>query len=140
MNGNSFKNEHKFEKRVELCTRLRTQYPDRIPVIIDTNDKKSIEINRKKYLTPVDISIAAFLNEIRKQAKIKPEEAIFLFFGNGVLAPTAYTMSQAYDKYKDEDGFLYITVALENTFGADVYNYVISKILDSSSKIATIIF
>lgn len=140
MNSNSFKSEHKFEKRVELCTRLRSQYPDRIPVIIEPSDKKSIELNRKKYLTPVDISIGAFLHEIRKQAKVKAEEAIFLFFGNGVLAPTAFTMSQAYEKYKDEDGFLYITVALENTFGESVYDYVMTRILESSSSIAKVFF
>lgn len=140
MNNNTFKNEHKFEKRVELCSRLRSQYPDRIPVIIEPSDKKSIELNRKKYLTPVDISIGAFLNEIRKQAKVKPEEAIFLFFGSGVLAPTAFTMSQAYDKYKDEDGFLYITVALENTFGEGVYDYIVSRILESSSSVAKMLF
>ena len=118
----TFKKDTPFQKRVELAERIRSQYKDRIPVIVEvaqSNDKK-LQLNRKKFLAPADISMGAFLSEIRKQANIRSEEALFLFCGsnNGILVPTSNSISQVYDKYKDEDGFLYMVVALENTFGA----------------------
>jgi GABA(A) receptor-associated protein len=83
--------------------------------------------------------------EIRKHMKLSPEKAIFLFVNN-TLPPTgklyvieknvvyllclivvstniyvfciADLISNIYERYKDEDGFLYITYSGENTFGA----------------------
>ena len=59
---------------------------------------------------------AEFVFVIRKRIKLSPEKAIFIFV-NDVLPPTAMLMSQVYDEYKDEDGFLYISYSGENTFG-----------------------
>ena len=75
------------------------------------------DIEKKKYLVPSDITVGKFVYEIRKHMKLSPEKAIFLFVGNGVLPPTAALMSQIYDRFKDEDGFLYLLVSGENTFG-----------------------
>jgi GABA(A) receptor-associated protein len=114
----SFKAEHSFEKRVELCSRLRKEYTDRIPIILESNKNSGIIITRKKFLAPHNVTMTSFLMEIRKQIKVDQTEAIFLFCGSsGMLAPTTSLMSQVYEKYRDADGFLYIVVALENSFG-----------------------
>jgi GABA(A) receptor-associated protein len=75
--------------------------------------------------------------EIRQHMKLSSEKAIFLFVNKDVLPPTgtypfityhfpsnrtecllaAALMSHIYEKYKDEDGFLYVTYSGENTFG-----------------------
>lgn len=118
----TFKKDTPFQKRVELSTRIRSQYQDRIPIIVEVSESnaKKLQLNRKKFLAPADISMGAFLSEIRKQSNISSEEALFLFCGSksGILVPTSNSVSQVYEKYKDEDGFLYMVVALENTFGA----------------------
>jgi GABA(A) receptor-associated protein len=139
-----FKNETPFEKRYELCSRIRTQYPDRIPIIVEVaRSNNQLKLNRKKFLAPSDISVGGFLGEIRKQACLRPEEAIFIFCGSGggVLVPTGDNMADIYEKYKDDDGFLYIIVALENTFGAlqtiDMLTFgVLDGMLRSSSRAA----
>ena len=90
-----------------------------------------------RFLVPADITVGKFVYEIRKHMKLSPEKAIFLFVNN-VLPPTgknippfaantnphdtpplstAELMSHIYNKYKDADGFLYITYSGENTFG-----------------------
>ena len=143
----TFKSEASFEKRYELSSRIRTQYTDRVPIIVEVaRSNNKMTLNRSKFLVPKDISVGAFLGEIRKQASIRPEEAIFIFCGssNGILVPTSSNISEVYDKYKDEDGFLYITVALENTFGAiyivDAIAFgLLDKILKTSSKTAHIL-
>ncbi|KAL6048776.1 ubiquitin-like protein atg8 [Balamuthia mandrillaris] len=112
-----FKEEHPLDKRREVAERIRAKYPDRIPVIVEKAPKSDApDIDKKKFLVPSDITVGKFVYEIRKHMKLSPEKAIFLFVNN-VLPPTAELMSNIYAKYKDEDGFLYITYSGENTFG-----------------------
>eukprot|EP00019_Armaparvus_languidus_P007124 CAMPEP_0168589594 /NCGR_PEP_ID=MMETSP0420-20121227/6096_1 /TAXON_ID=498008 /ORGANISM="Pessonella sp." /LENGTH=122 /DNA_ID=CAMNT_0008625153 /DNA_START=73 /DNA_END=441 /DNA_ORIENTATION=+ len=114
----TFKQEHALEKRIEVAKRILSKYSDRIPVIVEKAPKSDVpNIDKKKYLVPADITVGKFVYEIRKHMKLSPEKAIFLFVGNGVLPPTAALMSQIYDRFKDEDGFLYIVYSGENTFG-----------------------
>ncbi len=88
-------------------------------MIVEKAAKSDVpDIDKKKYLVPSDITVGKFVYEIRKHMKLSPEKAIFLFVGNGVLPPTAALMSQIYDRFKDEDGFLYIVYSGENSFGA----------------------
>ena len=113
----SFKQDHTLDKRKEVADRIRSKYPDRIPCIVEKAPKSDApDIDKKKYLVPGDITVGKFVYEIRKHMQLPPEKAIFLFVNN-VLPPTAALMSQIYDRYKDEDGFLYITYSGENTFG-----------------------
>ena len=50
--------------------------------------------------------------------KLPPEKAIFIFI-NGTLPLTSAFIEQVYDKHKqvEEDGFLYLYLCGENTFG-----------------------
>eukprot|EP00163_Fabomonas_tropica_P010225 TRINITY_DN2030_c0_g2_i1.p2 TRINITY_DN2030_c0_g2~~TRINITY_DN2030_c0_g2_i1.p2 ORF type:complete len:125 (+),score=44.04 TRINITY_DN2030_c0_g2_i1:292-666(+) len=113
----SFKTEHDFEKRQAESQRIRSKYPDRIPVICEKAEKSDIpDIDKKKYLVPADLTVGQFVYVIRKRIKLSPEKAIFIFVKN-VLPATASLMSTVYEEHKDEDGFLYITYSGENTFG-----------------------
>ena len=73
-------------------------------------------IDKYKFLVPMDIHVGKFSFEIRQHMRLTSEKAIFLFVDN-VLPPTAAMMSQIYDQYKEEDGFLYIVYSGEKTYG-----------------------
>jgi len=118
MTNTSFKVDHPLEKRKEVADRIRSKYPDRIPVIVEKAAKSDApDIEKKKYLVPSDITVGKFVYEIRKHMKLSPEKAIFLFVNN-TLPPTGALVASIYERYKDEDGFLYFTYSGENTFGA----------------------
>jgi len=114
----TFKNDHPLEKRREVAERIRSKYQDRIPVIVEKAPRSDApDIDKKKYLVPADITVGKFVYEIRKHMnKVNAEKAIYLFVNN-TIPPTAALISQIYERYKDEDGFLYITYSGENTFG-----------------------
>jgi len=119
--SSSFKADHPFDKRKEVADRIKSKYPDRIPVIVEKAPKSDApDIDKKKYLVPSDITVGKFVYEIRKHMKLSSEKAIFLFVNN-TLPPTAALVSTIYERYKDEDGFLYITYSGENTFGGDIH-------------------
>ena len=97
--------------------KIQERYPDRIPVIVNKNSQSTIaDIDKKKYLVPNEITMGQFMYVVRKRIAIAPEQAIYLFV-NGNLPTTSEQMNNIYDKYKSEDGFLYVTYSGENTFG-----------------------
>eukprot|EP00127_Corallochytrium_limacisporum_P001755 Clim_evm9s78 gene=Clim_evmTU9s78 len=115
--GFAFKEEHSLEKRKREAQRIREKYEDRIPVIVEKAEKSDIpDIDKRKYLVPVDLTVGEFMHFIRKRISLSPEKAIFIYV-NTILPPPCATIATVYDSHKDEDGFLYITYSGENTFG-----------------------
>lgn len=113
----SFKEDHTLEHRKEESRKIRSKYPDRIPVVVERAPKSQIsDIDKRKFLVPADLSVAQFMYIIRKRIQLAPEKSMFLFV-NRMLPTTSSTMGSIYDEYKDEDGFLYIAYSGENTFG-----------------------
>uniref|UniRef100_A0A665TRS6 Gamma-aminobutyric acid receptor-associated protein-like 2 n=1 Tax=Echeneis naucrates TaxID=173247 RepID=A0A665TRS6_ECHNA len=97
--------------------KIRNKYPDRVPVIVEkVSGSQIVDIDKRKYLVPSDITVAQFMWIIRKRIQLPSEKAIFLFVDKTV-PQSSLTMGQLYDKEKDEDGFLYVSYSGENTFG-----------------------
>ena len=109
------KNKMTLEERKERSQAIMDKYQNRIPVICQTSNDLPV-LERKKYLVPDDLSLVNFNYVVRKRIKVSAETSIYFFIGNKLL-PSSLTMYQIYNKYKDEDGFLYIYIAAENTFG-----------------------
>ena len=113
-----FKKEFTFKQRIDESSRIREKYQDRVPIICEKSDKSNtlVSIDKKKYLVPTDLTCGQFAYVIRKRMSLPAEQAIYLFVG-GVIPAMSSLMNTVYNDYHDEDGFLYITYASENTFG-----------------------
>jgi len=112
-----FKNTFSFEQRFNESKRVGEKYPDKLPVICEKCSSKEPNISKTKYLVTVDFKVAQFIYVIRTKLNIKPDQAIFLFVNGTTLVPGNVYMATIYDLYKDDDGFLYLNYAFENTFG-----------------------
>ena len=112
----SFKNLYSADERIGESSRILLKYPDRVPIILEKSGKEVPDIDKKKYLVPADLTVGQFCYVVRKRLKVNSEKAIFLFV-NGKIPPTASLISIIYSENKDNDGFLYIKYAGENTFG-----------------------
>jgi len=106
-----------FQERVEESRKIKTKYPDRVPVICEKNPGSGLDVlDKRKYLVPNDLTATQFLFIIRKRLKLASEKGIFLFVNN-MIAPSTHTMIELYNEYKDDDGFLYMNYTEENVFG-----------------------
>jgi len=107
------------ETRIEFSGILLQKYPDRVPVIIKRNpaDKILRDIDREKYLIPKNLRVSEIHNIIRKKITLDSKQALFIFVNGGVLVPMNTSILEIYNSYKNDDGFLYIVYAAENTFG-----------------------
>ena len=74
---------------------------------------------KKKYLVPNELTAGQFMYVIRRRIKLEPSKALFIFI-NGTIPCSSTLMIELYEKYKDQDGFLYITYNGENVFGKNV--------------------
>lgn len=106
------------EKRKTESQRIKLKYPNRIPLIIFKDPKSSLpQINRYKYLIPGDLTLAQFIQVIRKKIKLTPEKGIFIFTESESLVRISDYITMIYKQHKNDDGFLYLTYYEENTFG-----------------------
>jgi len=97
--------------------RIKNKYPNRIPIIVKKKkDSELPDIDKSKFLVQKDMIINQFIYIIRKKINLKPNEAIFVTINNQMCISNQ-SLSEIYDKHKNDDGFLYITYSSENTFG-----------------------
>lgn len=113
----SFK-QHPLYLRKEQSARIRLKYPDRVPVILEkyVNATNAPEIDKNKFLVPGDSTVGSFIHIVRRRIKLPEQTALFMYC-NSTIPATSELMCMLYDKHKDEDGFLYMVFATENTFG-----------------------
>lgn len=106
--------KQKLESRLKIFNDIFFKYPDRIPMIVDT--RKELVIDKNKYIVPKDLIIGQFIYMLKKRLKINSNDAIYLICNNKLLV-NSHTVAQVYYENKDSDDFLYIIIAVENTFG-----------------------
>ena len=84
----------------------------KVPVIIETKCK----IDKKKYIVPIDMTISQFHYILNNKIKNKSTHSLILFI-NKTLPVQTQSFGELYNLHKNEDGYLYITLSQENTFG-----------------------
>lgn len=116
-----FRKENNLEKRQGLFRRIKSKFPDRVPIICEKSlvaAKDFPSVEKIKYLVPSGSTVGEFIANIRKRIDIPAHQALFMFVGdNNVLPPVATPIEILYDKEKSDDGFLYFQYSGENTFG-----------------------
>ena len=105
--------------RRKQCKIIRKKYPDKIPIIIEKNSNSNISnIDKTKYLIPLDLTVSQFSYMIRKRIKLSNESAFFLLVNGKISITGDSLLSDIYERYQDpEDSFLYITYSSELTWG-----------------------
>ena len=115
--NSEFKELNSFEDRLKESNKILSKYSDKIPIILERYKTKDLKnIQKKKYLLPKDITAGQFLFIIRKKIDLSSEKSIYLFNQNSLLSSNTI-ISDIYNKYKDDDNFLYLFYDTENTFG-----------------------
>ena len=102
-----------FGQKFNLARTIRQKYPTYIPVLLDI---KGREAKRTKYLVPENTPLSRMIDSIRLENQLSAKESIFLLC-KGALLPLNALLVEVYTRHANSDGFLYITVAFENTFG-----------------------
>jgi len=113
-----FKQENTFEDRKQETEKIMKKYSDRIPIIIERSARTDLpNVEKNKYLVPDNLTVGQFIfTALRTRLKLGNEKALFIFV-NDCIPPTSASLKEIFNEHKDDDGFLYMTYAGENTFG-----------------------
>lgn len=113
----NFRKQIPLEDRINEYNTLHARHPNRIPIILSQNKKTLLpKLLKRKFLVPKSLTIGQFMFSVRKRMKLKPEIGVFMFVRN-TIAPNTQDIGTVHEKYKSQDGFLYMIIAGENTFG-----------------------
>ncbi len=117
-----FKENTTYNHRLKKSKYLLENYYGRVPVIIERTPKDTSlkNIDRTKYLIPVEMTISNILILIRQKIILNENQSIYIIANCNnstiVLNPTQ-SLEYVYNTYKSNDGFLYLEYCGENTFG-----------------------
>ena len=108
--------KRELESRMEEAERIRTHYPDRLPLIVTASSTRVSfrallgarplpDLDKFKYLVPTDFTVGQLVYVIRKRMRLPSEVALFLY--SGAQLPSSTTVIQElYGSSKNVDGFL----------------------------------
>lgn len=104
-------------KRLEYSSIIRRNYPTMVPVVVRTpRNETYIKLIKDRYLVPEEITVRRFLTSCRPYIGVKETHTVFILIDD--MTPRQEdTMGLMYQKHRNMDGFLYITLSSENTFG-----------------------
>ena len=108
-------------QRSAEAAKVLAQYPARVPIPLDRapGGHRLPDVDKRKYLTPRDLTVGQFIYVIRKRLSIESNVALFFSAGEeGRLPASSMTLAALHDECRDADGFLYLEYRGENTFGA----------------------
>ena len=86
-------------------------------MICEKDERSAIaDIDKKKFLVPMDLTIGHFMYVIKKRIHLDETSALYLSVNNTTPEPSE-KMSAVYDRHRNSDGFLYVVYSGERSFG-----------------------
>jgi len=119
--GKTFKQRKSFATRKAEVASIRSQYSNKVPVIVERFYKEQHLpiLDKTKFLVPQELSMSQFATILRNRMSLNANQAFYLIINNKSISSMSMTLLEVYRDEKDEDGFLYMTYASQEMFGAD---------------------
>lgn len=125
----SYKKSVSFTARREATKNIINKYPDKCPIYLSFDNKLILKhrpgTNFNKYIINNSITVGQYLSILKRRIEMSDKLSVTLFINvykddklvNTILPQLAMTLGEVYEHNKDQDGFLYMHLIGENTFG-----------------------
>jgi hypothetical protein len=108
-----------FDERKSRAQSIIKKYPDRVPLIIKKSDSsdKDLPDDVAKFIVPNTLTVASVIQVLREKINLSSAQAIYMSVDKKCILSGADSIGSTYDKYKADDGFLYLVYCKESVFG-----------------------
>ncbi|GLV38482.1 Autophagy-related 8b [Carabus blaptoides fortunei] len=119
-NVNGVRHKKTVEIRKEEVLAIRNRFPTKIPIIVQRFSKETNlpHLDKSKFLVPQEITMSQFVTIIRNRMRISSTQTLYLLVNNRSMLSLSVTLAEAYSEFAGPDGFLYVTYASQEVFGA----------------------